>query len=83
MDSKLVRVSLHPPRDGGGWLSIAPATARVLPSEVTDGVTLFAINCKGGQKAINNGGGKPAARSSSARLHVLKYSPQETKVEPT
>lgn len=80
MDSKLVRVSLHPPRDGGGWLSIAPATARVLPSEVTDGVTLFAINCKGGQKAINNGGGKPAEVFERAPSY---YSPQETKVDPT
>ena len=34
---ELVRVSLHPPRDGIGWLSIAAAdtsaTARTLPSE--------------------------------------------------
>jgi hypothetical protein len=35
--SDLVRVSLHPPRDGIGWLSIAaadmPTTGRMLPSE--------------------------------------------------
>ena len=50
--AELVRVSLHPPRDGVGWLSIAPATS---------GVTLVVINCKGsdgGQLKRNNGGEK-------------------------